>query len=101
VFSSIFATARQGMAIQAQRVEAAARTIASQGATPPASDPQPPPASGPVRVGNLPVGDTVEEAIVTLVEAQRAYEANALVIKTATEMFDSLLNAVDHDHDHK
>jgi len=109
VFSTIFATARQGLATQARRVEAAAQTIASAGATPPASEAQstpnaPSPSSAPVRIGALPVGDSgdsIERAMVTLVEAQRAYRANALVIKTATEMFDGLLNAVDHSNHNK
>lgn len=102
MLGEIFAIARQGLANQSQRVEAAAQTIASQGATPPPTEAQGP-ASAPVRIGDLPVsdsGDSVEQAMVTLVEAQLAYQANALVIKTATEMFDSLLNAVDHDHHH-
>jgi Flagellar basal body rod FlgEFG protein C-terminal len=99
VFNAIFATAREGMATQARRVEAAAQKIASLGTSPPASDPQSP-SSPPVRIGDLPVGDTIEEAVVTLVEAQRAYRANALVVATAADMYDSLLDAVDHHHHH-
>ncbi len=99
MFNTIFATARQGMAIQAQRVEAAAQTIASLGATPPADAPPSEP-TPPVSIGGLPVGNTIEEAMVTLVEAKFAYQANALVIKTAAEMFDSLLDAVDNHHHH-
>ena len=100
MFSTIFATAREGMAVQARRVEAAARVIASQGATPPPASDPPTVSSAPVRIGALPVGDTLEEAIVTLIEAQAAYRANVLVIETAADMFDSLLDAVDHDHHH-
>jgi flagellar hook-associated protein FlgK len=36
--------------------------------------------------------------MVTLIEAQAAYRANVLVVKTAADMLDSLLDAVDHDH---
>jgi hypothetical protein len=79
------------MAVQAQRVEAAAQTIASLGTTQPAEEPQSPP----VRIGDLPVGDSIEEAVVTLIEAQSAYRANALVIKTAADMLDTLLDTVD------
>jgi hypothetical protein len=99
VFNTIFATAREGMAIQARRVEAAAQVIASLGATPPAGDPPSAP-SPPVRIGDLPVGDTLEAAMVTLIEAQAAYRANVLVVKTAAHMLDSLLDAVDHHHHH-
>jgi hypothetical protein len=96
VFNSIFATAREGMAVQAQRVEAAAQVIASQGASEPAPDAAV--QSSGVRIGALPVGTTIQEAVVTLVEAEAAYKANVAVIETAASMFDSLLDAVDHDH---
>lgn len=97
MFNSIFATAREGMAVQAQRVEAAAQVIASQGASEPSTEPV---AQSPgVRIGALPVGTTIEQAVVTLIEAEAAYMANVAVIETATSMFDSLLDAVDHDHD--
>lgn len=97
MFNSIFATAREGMAVQAQRVEAAAQVIASQGASEPSTETV---AQSPgVRIGALPVGTTIEQAVVTLVEAEAAYMANVAVIETATSMFDSLLDAVDHDHD--
>jgi flagellar basal body rod protein FlgC len=102
VLTDVFAIARDGMATQARRVEAAAQTIASLGATPPSGGAQSAPSAPPVRIGDLPVGDTIEEAIVTLVEAQAAYRANALVIKVASDMFDSLLDAVDSDcHCHR
>lgn len=85
------------MAAQSQRIEEAAQTIASAGTASTggaqdSSDPR-------VRIGSLPVGDTIEEAVVTLVEAQLAYRANAMVIATAADMLDSLLDAVDPDPD--
>lgn len=99
MLNTIFATAREGMARQSQRVEAAAQTIASLGATPPADDAQVAPSPA-VRIGALPLGTTLEQAVVTLVEAEAAYKANALVVATAADMFDSLLDVIGPHHDH-
>ena len=81
------------MAAQSQRVEAVALTVASLGASAPAGTMQVAPVApvAPVRIGALPVGDPLE-SVVTLVEAQHAYRANAAVLGTATDMLDTLLD---------
>ncbi|CAN1721727.1 Flagellar basal-body/hook protein C-terminal domain-containing protein [Hyphomicrobium sp. 1Nfss2.1] len=90
---SIIATAANGMATQtqAQRIEAVAQEIAAIGTTPTATQPEQ--TGGPVRIGALPLGD-VTPSIVTLVEAEQAYEMNALVLATAVGMIDTLLDVV-------
>lgn len=98
MLNNVFAIAREGMAAQSQRIEEAAQVIASAGATTPPGQTQST-AGTSVRIGDLPVGDTLEEAMVTLIEAQSAYRANALVIATAADMLDSLLDAVDSERD--
>jgi len=88
---SIIATAANGMATQAQRIEAVAQDIAAIGATP--APTQPEQQGGPVRIGALPLGDATK-SIVTLVEAEQAYKMNALVLVTAAGMIDTLLDVV-------
>ena len=83
-------SAASGMTAQSERIEAVALTVASLGATAPAGVTQVTPAA-PVRIGALPVGDPLE-SVVTLVEAQHAYRANAAVLGTATDMLDTLLD---------
>ncbi len=80
---SIIATAANGMATQAQRIEAVAQKIAGIGTTPSAEQPEQ--TGGPVRIGALPLGDETQ-SIVTLLEAERAYKMNALVLSTAVGM---------------
>ena len=95
---SIIATAANGMATQAKRVEAVAQEIAAIGTTPAPEDPEQP--GGPVRIGALPLGDATQ-SIVTLLEAEQAYKMNALVLTTAAGMIDTLLDAVQpHQHAH-
>jgi Flagellar basal body rod FlgEFG protein C-terminal len=94
---SAISTATNGLAVQSHRVEKVAQAVASAGATRPASTAQVPRGGGTatqVRIGALPVGVSVER-MVTLVEAQNAYEANAAVIETASDMLGSLLDTVD------
>lgn len=88
---SIIATAANGMATQAQRIEAVAQEIAAIGTTPTPNQPEQ--QGGPVRIGALPLGDATQ-SIVTLVEAEQAYKMNALVLATAVGMIDTLLDVV-------
>jgi flagellar basal body rod protein FlgC len=83
--------AANGLAVQSQRIEAVARDIASMGATTPGSGT--PAAGSSVRIGSLPVGDPTD-SMVTLVEAENAYRMNAAVIRAASDMLDTLLEAV-------
>lgn len=80
-----------GLAAQSQRIEGAARAVASMGAAAPTRGFAG--SHGPVRVGALPVGDPAE-SIVTLVEAQTAYRANAAVLSAAAGMLDTLLDVI-------
>jgi len=83
--------AADGLKTQSQRIEAAAREIASLGAAP-ASGETSGPSGTPVRIGSLPVGDPVQ-SMVTLIEAEMAYRMNAAVVAVAAEMIDTLLDA--------
>jgi flagellar basal-body rod protein FlgC len=89
-------TAASGMTAQSQRVEAVALTVASLGATAPAGTVQVAPVApvAPVRIGALPVGDPLE-SVVTLVEAKLAYQMNAAVLETGTDMVVTLLDTLD------
>jgi flagellar basal body rod protein FlgC len=89
---SVIATAAQGMATQSRRIEAAAANIASSGIAPRTSD-GPQPAMPRTRIGALPVDDLVTN-VVTLIEAKQVYAANALVVAVASDMLDTLLDAV-------
>jgi len=84
--------ASNGLAIQAQRAGEIASSIAATGATAPSPSS---PASGTpgVRVGALPVGDPIEN-LVSLKEVELAYRMNAAVLSTASEMLETLLDAV-------
>ncbi len=96
---SIIATAANGMATQAQRIETVAQEIAGIGTTP--APEQPAQTGGPVRIGALPLGDETQR-IVTLLEAERAYKMNALVLSTAVGMIDTLLDVVQpYDRTHR
>lgn len=85
------------MATQSRRIEAAARAIASMGSTP-QSPPGQATGAPPVRVGALPVDDLAAN-VVTLIEAKQAYLANVAVIRTASDMLDTLLDAVHPDRE--
>ncbi len=89
---NVFAIAADGLAAQSRRIEAAARAIASTGSAPPVGGNSPENGS-PVRIGALPVGDPIEN-VVTLLEAELAYRANVAVIRAASDMLDTLLDAV-------
>lgn len=88
---SVFAIAADGLATQSRRIEAAARAIASTDSPPVGSNS--PENGSPVRIGALPVGDPIEN-VVTLLEAELAYRANVAVIRAASDMLDTLLDAV-------
>ncbi len=92
--SPVHSIAASGLTAQSQRLEAVARSVASLGATQPASSEQVSVGTQ-VRIGALPVGATIEESMVTLVEAKHAYRMNAAVIETAGDMLDSLLDTLD------
>lgn len=85
------------MAMQSRRIETAAHAIASMGSTP-QSRPGQAPGAPPVRVGALPVDDLATN-VVTLIEAKQAYLANVAVIRTASDMLDTLLDAVHPDRE--
>lgn len=89
---NVIATAAQGMATQSRRVEAAAANIASMGVGPVPQQGSGGTAPGP-RIGALPVDDLVTN-VVTLIEAKQAYAANALVVRVASDMLDTLLDTV-------
>ena len=93
---NVISTAANAMAVQSQRLEAVAQAIASAPA-PPAAPAQGAPGT-PVRIGALPLGDTIEN-IATLAEVEPAYRANAAVIGTALVMIDTLLELVEPDCD--
>jgi flagellar basal body rod protein FlgG len=86
--------AASGMATQSERIEAVAQVVSALGATAPAGTTE---AAGrpPVRVAALPVGETLEQAMVSLVEAEHAYRMNAAVLATADGMLDTLLHTLD------
>lgn len=88
----VFAIAADGLATHSRRIEAAARAIASTGSGSPVGGNSPETGS-PVRIGALPVGDPIEN-VVTLLEAELAYRANVAVIRAASDMLDTLLDAV-------
>ncbi len=84
----IVSIAAGGMALQSKRIEGAARAVASMGVTSAERSP-----GMPVRIGVLPLGE-LAESIVTLIEAQSAYRANAAVIGVAADMLDTLLDII-------
>lgn len=92
---SVLAIAANGMATQAERVEAAAQSVASQGVTAPAERSQD--TTSTVRVSALPMGGTMEESMVTLVDAQNAYRMNAVVFATADALLGTLLDTLGTD----
>ena len=88
--------AASSLEAQSRKLEGVALIVAltgaqqAQAAAPPAIE------ASPVRVRNLPVGNPVE-SMVSLKEAELAYRMNAAVIKTADDVLQSLLDAVDPD----
>jgi flagellar basal body rod protein FlgC len=95
MLSNVISTAANAMAVQSQRLEAIAQAIATP-RTPAAPTSGAP--STPVRIGALPLGDTIEN-ITTLAEVELAYRANASVLGTALVMIDTLLELVEPDCD--
>lgn len=92
---SVLSIAAGGMATQAERVEAVAQNVASEGTTAAPEGAQE--TSRRVRIGALPVGSTIEESMVTLVEAENAYRANAVMLATADAVLGALLDTLDSD----
>ena len=92
---NVISTAANAMAVQSQRLEAIAQAIA---APRPTVAPTPGTPATPVRIGALPLGDTIEN-IATLAEVELAYRANAAVMSTALVMIDTLLELVEPDCD--
>ncbi len=89
----VYAIASKGLAAQLQKLEGAAMVVAVEGIK---QAPKAPPSvevGRGVRIGALPVGNPVE-GLVSMKEAEHAYRANAAVMSTASDMFDSLLDAV-------
>jgi flagellar basal body rod protein FlgC len=93
---SALTTASNALQVQSQRAAEIASAIASNGATvaPKSGASTTPTSASPVRVGALPMGDTLE-SFVSLKEVELAYKLNAAVIKTADEMLGSLLDMLD------
>lgn len=89
----VISIAANGLAAQSQRIEAVAQVVAALGATAPAGTTEAA-SSAPVSIGALPVGDPLE-SLVTLTEAEIAYRANAVVLETAVDMLDTLLDTLD------
>lgn len=91
----VFAIASNALLVQGRKLEEIAAAVASTGAKD-----NPAPAAGPthVRIGALPVGDSIEP-LVSLKEVELAYKVNAAVIATADDMFDSLLDAIQQKDD--
>ena len=89
----VFTIASNALLVQGRKLEEIAAAVASTGAKP---GPQQTDAPQPVRIGSLPVGDTLEP-MVSLKEVELAYKMNAAVIATADEMFDALLDAIHPD----
>ena len=87
----VFTIASNALLVQGRKLEEIAAAVASTGAKPQQTD-----APQPVRIGSLPVGDTLEP-MVSLKEVELAYKMNAAVIATADEMFDALLDAIHPD----
>ena len=92
---NVISTAANAMAVQSKRLEAIAQAIASPRPTVAPTQGTP---GTPVRIGALPLGDTIEN-IATLAEVELAYRANAAVIGTALVMIDTLLELVEPDRD--
>ena len=89
----VYAIASRGLAAQLKKLEGAATVVAIEGIR---QAPKAPPAievGRGVRIGALPVGNAVE-GLVSMKEAEHAYRANAAVMSTASDMLDSLLDAV-------
>lgn len=89
----VFTIASNALLVQGRKLEEIAAAVASSGAKP---GPQQAGAPHQVRIGALPIGDTLEP-MVSLKDVELAYKTNAAVIATAGEMFDTLLDAIRPD----
>lgn len=91
-----FTTAANGMAVQSQRLDAIAASVASSGV---AAAPAAPAGNGaqPVRIGALPVGDDALGSMVSMNEVALAYRLNAAVLATADDMLGTLLDMIPPD----
>lgn len=91
---------RSGLLAASQRLEQTASNISKTGTNVPSSARTETVSTQPgVRVAYLPLPQTpdLSESMVTLVEAEHAYKANAIVLSTATDMLDALLEAAGTD----
>lgn len=89
----VFTIASNALLVQGRKLEEIAAAVASTGAK---TEPQQTEGPQQVRIGALPVGDSVEP-MVSLKEVELAYKMNAAVIATADEMFDALLDTIHPD----
>ncbi|MEM9027961.1 MAG: flagellar basal body protein [Pseudomonadota bacterium] len=114
MLSTAFDIAQSGLAAEARRVQVAANNIANastEGYVPQRVEQTTAGDSSGVRVAVRPiandslyaadVGVDLLQETTTLLHANAAYHANLAVIETVGEMFDSLLEAVDHDRDRR
>jgi flagellar basal-body rod protein FlgC len=90
--------ASNGMAVQSQRLEAIAASVAGTGATRSSGDSGAGPS--PVRIGALPADGPIEN-MVSLKEAEMAYRMNAVVFATASDMLETLLDILDSPTDNR
>jgi hypothetical protein len=81
------------MAVQGERLEAVAHVVSALGATAPAGTTHVAPA--PVRVGTAPVDGHALQSVATLAEVKAAYEANAAVLETGTDLVAAFLDTLD------
>ncbi|MGE3231746.1 MAG: hypothetical protein AB7J30_20140, partial [Hyphomicrobium sp.] len=88
------AIASNALAVQGQKLEAIASEVAA-GASTSGTDMRKTDTSL-VRIGALPIGGAAE-SLASLKEVELAYRMNLAVIATASEMVDSLLDAVQPD----
>jgi len=93
--SPILSIAAKGLATQSQALEAVARSVASSGLTRPLGGTRAP-ASPPVRIGALPVGDSIQ-SIMTLAAVETAYRANAAVMATGAGMLVPVIDLIPVD----
>lgn len=88
--------AANGMAVQSQKLDAIAASVAANGV---AATQAAPAANGaqPVRIGALPVGEDALGSMVSMAEAESAYRLNAAVLATADDMLGTLLDMIHPD----
>jgi len=90
------AIASNALAVEGRKLEAIASEVAAAGASTSRTDMRKPDIPL-VRIGALPIGDATE-SLASLKEVELAYRMNLAVIATASDMLDSLLDAVHPDN---